>query len=106
MAFFDAAAAKVLSRGADAHDGHTEGGTVTGEIQMSRELLRKALPMAVVDSYRTGYLSINPLQWESLAAASYRFNSRSCSTRASWARNWKWSARCWTTRADASGSGT
>ncbi len=65
----------VLSRGASSREGRTAGGSVTGEIRVSRALLKDAVPRAPLEAYRTGYLNINPAQWDVLAQNGFRFDS-------------------------------
>jgi hypothetical protein len=66
---------KVVAGGALVVKGKTLGGTLLGEMRVSKAYLEAAVPGIHVDAYRSGYLYIHPRQFEALMQTGYRFDS-------------------------------
>jgi hypothetical protein len=66
---------KVVAGGKDVVVGKTLGATMLGEMIVSKAMLQAAVPGIQVDAFRSGYLYINPRQYEGLMQTGYRFDS-------------------------------
>jgi hypothetical protein len=66
---------KVIAGGALVAKGKTLGGTLLGEMRVSKAYLEADVPGIHVDAYRSGYLYIHPRQFEALMQTGYRFDS-------------------------------
>ncbi|HLJ84881.1 MAG TPA: hypothetical protein VKT51_11975 [Candidatus Eremiobacteraceae bacterium] len=66
---------KVVAGGSKVVKGRTLGGSLLGEMLVSKALLDGAASGIAVDAFRSGYLYIHPRQFEALTRSGYRFDS-------------------------------
>lgn len=66
---------KVVAGGSKVVKGRTLGGSLLGEMLVSKALLDSAASGISVDAFRSGYLYIHSRQFEALARSGYRFDS-------------------------------
>jgi hypothetical protein len=66
---------KVVAGGSKVVKGRTLGGSLLGEMLVSKALLNGAAAGIDVDAFRSGYLYIHPRQFEALTRSGYRFDS-------------------------------
>ncbi len=66
---------KVVAGGSKVVKGLTLGGSLLGEMLVSKAYLNAAAPGIDVDAFRSGYLYIHPRQFEALERSGYRYDS-------------------------------